>query len=90
MHFGIRFGAQTRLPFHCSLQCWVNWGPKKLLEKVYWNKYQQDFKDRVKELELDGLLDFLVNALAPPWRRHSARQLAAHRLFAPVGSTVLS
>lgn len=62
-------------------------GPKLLLENYYWyHKDMEEFLDRT--LGLNGLLDFMTQALAPPWRRPTAKELAGHRLFQPVSPCV--
>lgn len=67
------------------LQLWVSKGSRGLLESTYWRPEVQKEYAALKELD-NELLDFLTLALATPWRRPSAAELAAHKLFSSVGT----
>lgn len=66
------------------MQALISEGARKLLERTYWMPEVKESHAPLQHLD-KPLLDFLTLALAPPWKRSSAEQLAEHELFASVG-----
>lgn len=53
------------------------------MEGTYWHPEMKREFPAIMELD-NLLLSFVCEALAPPWLRPNARQLAGHPLFEPV------